>query len=123
MTRGCAITVYFDQNSCSPGNHWEWRGIPPGFDAASQIPICIQGDGGTDWDINGKVQVFYAPLRPTNKSYEIKAWNPAIGYPYIIIKGNKHTLSKYESAKGDVYTVERLNDSDNWIEYKITFHK
>jgi hypothetical protein len=125
MSRGCAITVYFDQNTCSPGNHWEWQGIPPGNydDAYKKIPICIQGDGGSDWDINGEVRVFVAPMRPTKKSYEIKAWNPAIGYPYIIINGNKHTLSRGEKANGDVYSVERLEDSSDWIEFKITFHR
>ena len=124
MSRGCAITVYFDQGTCAQGQHWEWRGIPPGNydDAYRKTPICIQGDGGSDWDINGEVRVFFAPMRPAKKSYEIKAWNPSIGYPYVIIKGNKHTLSRGESAKGDGYSVERLEDSYDWIEYKITFH-
>lgn len=124
MSRGCAITVYFDSNTCSPGNHWEWGGRPPGYDDAyKKIPICIQGDGGSDWDIIGEVRVFTAPMRPTNKHYEIKAWNPPIGYPYVIIKGNKHKLSQGEKAEGDGYSVERLDDSSDWIEFKITFHR
>jgi hypothetical protein len=124
MSRGCAITVYFDPNSCLPGFHWEWDGRPPGYeDAVRKVPICIQGNGGTDWDIIGNVQVFSAPMRPAAKKYEIKAWNPTIGYPYVIIKGFKHKLSIGEKIEGDGYSVERLEDSSDWIEFKITFHR
>jgi len=69
MTRGCAITVYFDPKTCRPGYQWLWIGRPPTDDAPwGDYPICVQGDGGTDWDIIGDVQVYFAPQRPTAKN-------------------------------------------------------
>lgn len=117
MSRGCAITVYLSGASAKDGRaHWtKWFNK----DMVVNFPDRVANHNGGDWDVNEDYRQIWNISNAVKASHSVKAYNPWIGTPYIVVDDHKYSLNEGEESDGDGYTVKRLNDSDDYKEYEL----
>ena len=132
MSRGCAVTVYLDGNEAKDGRtHWsKWFNR----DMVVNFPDRVASNNGGDWDVNEDYVQYWNNSGSRKSSHSVKAYNPWIGKPYIVIDDNYYYLdegqeeSKLTPLPGRqdlfyVYTVKRLPDSNNFKEYELYIYR
>lgn len=132
MSRGCAVTVYLSGSEARDNRtHWsKWFNR----DMVVNFPDRVANHNGGDWDVNEDYVQYWNISGARKSSHSIKAYNPWIGQPYIEIDDNRYHLdegqeeSKLTPLPGRqdlfyVYTVKRLNDSNDFKEYEVHIYR
>jgi hypothetical protein len=121
MSRGCAVTVYLSGSSATDNRtHWtKWFNK----DMVVNFPDRVANHNGGDWDVNEDYRQIWNLSNTVKASRSVKAYNPWMGKPYIVIDDKTFYLNENESQDGNGFSVKRLNDSDDYKEYELRIYR
>lgn len=132
MSRGCAVTVYLSgAEARDERTHWSmWFNR----DMRVEFPCRVANHNGGDWDVNEDFVQYWNNSSSRKSSHSVKAYNPWIGKPYVVIDDKYYYLDENEQRseltklpnRTDyfyVYTVKRLPDSVDFKEYELYIYR